>query len=117
MVDAGNGTLKFYPADPIPTVVASSGLDGPNAVAVDKTGNLYVANYNSNTIQKVTPDGTASVFASANLNGPAGLALDGFGNLYVANAGGNTITKFSPKGESSNLLSGLNGPTGLTFDD
>src|SRR6478609_5716386 len=78
-------------------------------------GDLYEADFSSNTVFKFTPDGTKSPFASG-LNGPYGLAFDGSGNLFVAGQGSNTIFKFSPAGTKSTFASGLSGPVGLAFD-
>ena len=48
----------------------------PAAIAVDTSGNLYVADYNNNAIRKVTPGGVVTTVAGA--NGSFGVAL---GNL------------------------------------
>ena len=58
-------------------------------------GDLYEADFSSNTILKFTPDGTKSTYA-AGLNGPYGLAFDGSGNLFEADTGSKTSSKSSP---------------------
>src|SRR5437868_5232624 len=78
-------------------------------------GDLYEADFSSNTIFKFTPAGTQSPFASG-LNGPYGLAFDGSGNLFEADYNSGTIFKFTPDGTKSTFASGLNNPTGLAFD-
>ena len=40
------------------------GFNGPDALAFDASGNLYVANDNDNTVERVTPAGLISTFAS-----------------------------------------------------
>src|SRR6266850_2093795 len=78
----------------------SASLNRPYGVALDASGNLYVADYLNNRIRKVTAatgilttvagngsptfagDGGAATGAS--LSGPAGVALDASGNLYIA---------------------------------
>ena len=97
----------------------SSGLSGPEGLAFDTSGNLYVSNYNGNTISEVTPGGTVSTFVSSGLDQPEGLAFDTSGNLYVANDGNDTISKVTPGGAVStfvNATQGLSGPFGLAFD-
>lgn len=89
---------------------------GPEGLAFDSAGNLYVANW-GNTIEKFTPGGVRSVFASTGLSLPSGLAFDSAGNLYAANRGNNTIEKFTPGGVGSVFASTeLNSPDGLAFD-
>ncbi len=97
----------------VPTTV---GLSGPMFSAVDSQGNLYVANTNARTVNKVTPRATVSVFASG-FSSPRGLAFDAQGNLYVANAGDSTVRKVTPQGVVSIfVIAGLWAPTGLAFD-
>src|SRR6266581_4725772 len=78
-------------------------------------GDLYEADNSSNTILKLTPDGTKSTFA-AGLSGPVGLAFDSSGNLFEADYNSGTIFKFAPDGTKTTFASGLSNPTGLAFD-
>ncbi len=91
---------------------------GPADVIFDKAGNLYVSNYNSNSIERIRPDGTIERFASR-LNGPIGLAFDQDENLYVLNDLEPTIKKISPNGEVSHYatINGLGFGSGLTIDE
>jgi len=90
-------------------VATSATLTGPNSIAVDSAGNVFIADYTGNTIRKITAStGKISVVAgtgtagytgdgaaatSAELNGPNGIGLDGAGNLYVADYTNNSIRK------------------------
>ena len=85
----------------------------PNAVAVNASGELFVADSGNYTIRKLTPigtdwavttvggvagaagsaDGTA---ATARFNSPYGVAVDSSNNLYVADSGNNTVRKAIP---------------------
>ena len=78
-------------------------------------GDLYEADFSSDTIFKFTPAGTTSTFASG-LNGPYGLAFDGSSNLFEADFSSGAIFKFTPDGTESTFTSGLNTPIGLAFD-
>ena len=113
----GNSTIsKVTPAGAVSTFV-SSGLDGPDGLAFDAAGNLYVANEGNSTISKVTPAGAVSTFVSSGLDEPGGLAFDAAGNLYVANYANSTISKVTPAGAVSTFVSsGLDDPDGLAFD-
>ena len=80
-------------------------LNTPWAVATDRSGNVYIADYLNRRVRKVDPSGTISTFAGngevanvmnpssiglegpatdAALSAPSGLAVDGKGNVYVA---------------------------------
>lgn len=69
----------------------------------DNAGNLYVADFGDNTIQKIDPAGNSTIFAglSAGINAPVDIAFDGVGNLYVLNLGDDTILRFDLAGNGS----------------
>lgn len=79
-------------------------LSAPQAVTLDATGNMYIADYGNNTIRKVTTAGIISTFAgtagtpgyggdaaaatAAKLNNPCGVAVDAITNrVYISDAG------------------------------
>jgi sugar lactone lactonase YvrE len=90
---------------------------GPVGVAVDTTGNLYVADTYNSTIRKVTPTGLVTTFAGlagssgsadgigsdARFNNPFGLAVDNTGNIYVADTYNSTIRKVTAAGMVTTL--------------
>jgi hypothetical protein len=90
----------------------ASGLDGPEGVAFDSAGNLFVAT--EGNINKITPGGARSTFASGLVNYPLGLTFDSSGNLFAADEG--NIYKFTPGGARSTFASGLSYPYALAFD-
>jgi len=45
-------------------IIFVTGLSRPTGLAFDNSGNLYCANYNSNSISKITPAGIVSVFVN-----------------------------------------------------
>jgi sugar lactone lactonase YvrE len=97
----------------------------PDDVAVDRTGNLYVADTDNHTVRKITPDGTVTTLAGlAGVSGttdglgsaarfywPAGIAVDSYGNVYVADTYNQTIRKITPGGLVTTLagIAGSNG--------
>jgi sugar lactone lactonase YvrE len=98
----------------------------PRKIAIDHSGNLFVADTGNSTIRKITPDGATSTFAGfpsatgssdgrrelARFNRPAGIAVDSQGNVYVADAGNHTIRKITPDGVVT-TLAGLAGTFGI----
>jgi len=121
-------------------------FNSPSGVAVDSTGNVYVADTFNHLIRKVTPTGAVTTLAGqagasgsvdgtrglARFNAPTGIAVDSAHNVYVADTYNNTIRKVTPAGVVT-TLGGLAGnfgtangtgaavrfgnPTGLAVDD
>jgi len=115
-------------ADGVITTVAGNGIAGslgdggpassaqlllPSAVALDSSGNLYIAEAGGQRIRKVSPDGTIVTVAgnghfgysgdggpatSAMLDQPEGVALDASGNLYIADSFNQRIRKVGTDG-------------------
>ncbi|HKP46810.1 MAG TPA: PxKF domain-containing protein [Pyrinomonadaceae bacterium] len=73
-------------------------------IAVDSSGNIYVADSAANVVRKFsstgTPTGTIGMTGSGDgqFNSPIGLAMDSSDNLYVADSGNNRIQKFNSTG-------------------
>ena len=103
----------------------------PTGVAVDESGNIYIADYQNNRIRKVTSGGTISTIAgtgtagyngdgisatTARLNNPVGIALSGT-HLYISDFVDYRIRKFTVGGNISTIagtgISGYSGDGGL----
>ncbi len=142
VADSGNLTIRKITASEGVTTLAGtpgifgSGTDGtgpaahfdfPIGVALDSTGNLYVADTNNGTIRKVTPAGVVTTLAgtagmrgsadgtgaAARFNVPEGVAVDSFGNVYVADTLNHTIRKITPTGVVT-TVAGTAGMAGST---
>jgi len=129
VADAYNRTIrKITPAGKVSTLAGSAGWPGsadgpgtsasfslPSGVAVDGTGNVFVADNYNNTVRKITRDGMVSTLAgtaggfnsvdgtgaSASFNSTVALAVDGAGNLFVVD--NDTIRKITPAGVVTTL--------------
>lgn len=98
---------------------------GPNYVAVDAAGNVFVTDAGNHTVRKITPQGVVSTLAGvpgvegsndgagpvARFSSPWGIAVDATGNVYVADAGNQTIRKITTEGMVT-TLAGLAGSPG-----
>lgn len=94
-----------------------SNLPSPTGITSDKNGNLYVAEFTTNSIIKITPDNKKIVFLKdAKIGGPIGIALDKAGNMYIANYNKNNVLKVTSLGEYSVLISNLQKPYGIYID-
>jgi sugar lactone lactonase YvrE len=135
IADTLNNTIrKITPGRVVSTLAGTAGQSGsadgtgsaarfnfPVGVAVDSSGNVYVADAKNFTIRKITPAGVVSTLAgapfqlgSADGTGsaarfflPYGVAVDGAGNVYVTDGGNQLIRKITPAGVVSTLAGGV----------
>ncbi len=113
-----NVTAPPPPNKPIASKLILTGFQGPTGVASDNKGNLYIANYVTNTIIQIAPDNKRTVFYKGTpVNGPVGLAVDSYQNVYVANYLSNEIIKITPAKKVSVILKAVKKPYYLYFDD
>ncbi len=111
------GTNYIAP-DPVTTLV-SSGLDVPIGVAVDGSGNVYIADVGNQAIKEWSAaTQQATTLVSLGLTSPTGVALDGSGNVYIADYENNAIKEWSAATQQITTLvsSGLNSPFGVAVD-
>ena len=107
----------------------SAQLNAPQGVAVDISGNVYIADRNNNRIRKVSSSGVITTFAgngtagysgdggqatSARLNAPMSVAVDSAGNVYFADQLNARVRKVSAAGIITTVAG--NGLTTFTGD-
>jgi sugar lactone lactonase YvrE len=143
VADTLNGTIRRITPDGVVTTLAGQAgslgnadgvgsaarFDGPQGLALDGAGNLYVADSDNLAIRKLTLSSGAVTkvagggraipgfapndgpVARAQFNYPCGVAVDGAGNLYVADTDNHTIRQITPAGIVT-TIAGLSGTYG-----
>lgn len=127
--DSNNQVIrKLTPDGRVTTLAGSPGVEGfadgtgaaakfhyPTAVALDQSGNVYVADSNNRVIRKITPEGVVTTVAgapgvwtatdgdakSARFDAPFGVAADSHGNIYVSDK--MSVRKIDARGMVSTL--------------
>jgi uncharacterized protein (TIGR03437 family) len=126
VADTGNDRIRRIGTDGIITTIAGTGTSGftgdggpaiaaelnePESVAVDRLGNVYIADTGNDRIREVSAAGVITTVAgsdpaagnngpavSARLFEPSGVARDAAGNLYIADSLNNEVRKVTPQG-------------------
>ena len=100
---AGNGTAGYSGDYGLASLAA---LNNPRGIAIDNSGNLYIADENNNVIREVSSGGVISTIAGngsagysgdngnalgATMYSPSGVAVDASGNVYIADQTNNVV--------------------------
>jgi hypothetical protein len=117
------GLLRYDPKGTIPTDDDTwDWLSSPNAygLAVDTLGNIWHAQYTSNTIYKFYPDGTVYPGfpkGTGGASGDRGVAVTPIdNNVWVANSAGSDVSRLDPDGNVLKVIGVGNMPTGVAVD-
>lgn len=94
----------------------TAAFNTPSGLALDRHGNLYVADTGNHAIRRVTPQGVVSTLAGtgvaghrdgpaaqAQFNGPIGVAVAADGRVYVADTYNDRIRVITPDGHVGTL--------------
>lgn len=139
VADTGNNVVSRIAADGTVTPVAGNGapgfsgdrgsataasLNGPEGVAADAAGNLYIADTFNQRVRMVTPSGIISTVAGSGAFGfkgdggpgaaaamilPTDVATDAAGNVYIADLGNSRIRKLAG-GKITTVAGNSSGP-------
>ena len=117
-------------------------LSSPTGIAVDSSGNIYIADQNNNVIRQVTGgaatilagngtintiagnqsssgylgDGASAIGSNAEFKTPVNVALDSSNNVYVVDLGNDVIRKFPMSSSGPGNLSTVAGNNTLYID-
>jgi sugar lactone lactonase YvrE len=122
---------KITPAGIVSTLAGTPGVAGyvdatgsaakfalPQGIAIDASGNLYVADNLNNSVRKVTPAGVVTTYArgagqiSPQFSAPTGVAVDKIGNVYLTDLTG--VYEIDPAGTVMPELATLPLATAIT---
>jgi sugar lactone lactonase YvrE len=126
VADMGNNTIrKISPSGDVRTLAGTAGKAGendgeavsarftaPSGIAVDNSGNIYVAEFASDTIRKISPDGSVMLLAgspgspdwkdakgdNAHFRNPWSVAVDKRGSVFVADMDNFVVRQITPDG-------------------
>jgi sugar lactone lactonase YvrE len=127
---AGTGGSSGYSGDG--GAATSAKLDEPQGLAMDSSGNLYLADTKNHCIRKVDTSGNISTVAgtggssgysgdggdaaSAKMDTPRGVATDADDNLYVADTKNHAIRKMNASNGVITTVAGTGGSSGYSGD-
>jgi len=112
---AGNGSPGYSGDNDAATSASIADVHG---IAVDSSGNVYIADTGNNRVRKIDTSGKITTFAGNGTRGysgdgaaataaalwfPCGLAFDSAGNLYISDYGNSTVRKVDSKGTISTV--------------
>jgi sugar lactone lactonase YvrE len=138
VADTGNSTIRMITgAGIVSTLAGTAGVVGsadgtgpaatfynPFGIAVDKNGDLYIADTNNSTIRVIHAGGVVTTLAgtprssgiadgtgrAAQFAVPQGVSVDAGGNVYVADTFNDTIRKITPDGQVTTLAGNAGTP-------
>jgi len=134
VADSGNARVRRISPQGIITTVAGGGaglgdagpatgalLRNPQGLALDRIGNLYIADADDRRIRKVDPQGTVTTVAgsgsssyggdgsraaSTGIGTPVGVGLDASGNVYITDTSYDYVYRVNPQGIISKVAGG-----------
>lgn len=134
VADSGYDTVrKITPGGVVTTLAGNPGVagnadgtgsgalfDSPSGVALDGSGNVYVADSGNNAVRRITQEGVVTTLArspggagaAAQFHGASSVAVDGDGDVFVVDSGDNLAWRITPSGVVATLAGTTSIPPG-----
>jgi hypothetical protein len=98
------------------------GLNAPASIAMDASGNAWIANSGNASVTELSNAGVAvsgaNGFTAGGFSVPSAIAMDASGNAWVTNAGNSTLTELNSGGLTGTVFhaNGLSAPESVAID-
>ena len=125
IADTGNHVIRMVATSGTITTIAGNNIGGyagdggaavnanlefPASVAVDSSGNIFIADAGNDVIREITGGNISSIigqgYAGVVLRDPEAILLDGQGNLYICDSDGLRILKFALVAKTLTVVAG-----------
>jgi DNA-binding beta-propeller fold protein YncE len=141
LTDANHTIRRITPAGIVETFAGATGVRGsqngngtfarfaqPAGIAIDASGNLFIADSGNARIRKMALDLSVTTFAGSsrgNVDGsaanakfanPVGIAIDSHGDVFVSDADNSNIRRIDASGNVTTFATGLHSPGRIAFD-
>ncbi|MFH1534547.1 MAG: hypothetical protein ABIF80_01045 [Patescibacteria group bacterium] len=129
IADTYNNVIRKINSSDIVSTVAGTGSYGdtigtasvaefalPRGVAVDSSGNIYVADTGNSKVKKISASGTVTTLVDSGLSSPEGVSVFG-STVYIADTGNNALKKVSTSGGTvTTVTSSLSAPKKMAIN-
>jgi sugar lactone lactonase YvrE len=99
-------------------ITVGSGFSNPVSLAVDLSGNVFVADKGAGAVYKLEPTTAGSYAQTTVLSSviPVAVATDAAGDVYVQDESSDSVIEVPVSGIETQILTGLQNPTGVAID-
>lgn len=99
-----------------PAFTITSGVNGPDMLAMDANGDLFVSNFRGGNVTEYAPPYTSAPAATAGgVSNPLQIAVDGAGDLFVLPVSGSAVYAFAPpySGSPTTITAGVSSASAI----
>ena len=111
------GGAVAFPAYSDTPVNIGSGFSQPSGIAIDASGNVYIADANNSAVEEIPFGSTTPISIGSGFDYPTGVAVDAAGDVFVADQGNSSVFEIPAGGGTQVTLgSGFSAPDGVAVD-